>query len=140
MRLETLKGIKEIGGFEIIVMDELINESGGINYNKVKQEIKANSRIYIRYDYNLISFTFQNGSIKENVVNGCKVDTLIEAAKLIIEGLNVNNTSLRKLQAIKSLAEALDYLEADNAEKKEEEIMDLVAYGSGDSFILDLMD
>ena len=30
----------------------------------------------------------QNGPIKENGVNGCQVDTIIEATKAIIEGLN----------------------------------------------------
>jgi hypothetical protein len=95
MALETLKGVKEIGGFKAIVMDELkeqfpekFNESGAMDYKWFESDIRPNHFVYIRNDVNSISFTIQNGPIKENGVNGCQVDTIIEAAKLIIEGLN----------------------------------------------------
>ena len=91
MALETLKGIKEIGGFKIVVMDELrakypekFNDSGSMDYNWFEKEIRPNNFIYVRNDVNSISFTIQNGAVKESGVNGCQVDTLIETAKIMI--------------------------------------------------------
>jgi len=93
MALETLKDVKEIGGFEVVCMDTLrdqypdkFNESGSMDWRWFESEIRPNKFIYVRNDKNSISFTLQNGPIKEVGVNGCQVDTLIEAAKMIIEG------------------------------------------------------
>src|SRR3954468_22692157 len=95
MALETLQGIKEIGGFKVIVMDDLrtlyperFNESGAMDYGWFEKDIRPESFIYVRNDKNSLSFTIQNGPIGEVGVNGCQVDTVIETAKLIIEGLN----------------------------------------------------
>ena len=95
MALETLKGITEIGGYNVVVMDDLrdkypekFNESGAMDWEWFEKEIRPNHFIYVRNDKNSISCTIQNGPVKDNGVTGCQVDTLIEAAKLIIEGLN----------------------------------------------------
>ena len=95
MALETLKGVTDIGGYNVVVMDDLrakypekFNESGAMDWEWFEKEIRPNHFIYVRNDKNSISFTIQNGPVKDNGVNGCQVDTLIEAAKLIIEGLN----------------------------------------------------
>jgi len=97
MALETLKDVKKIGGFDVIVMDELkekypekFNESGAMDYKWFEEEIRPNNFIYLRHDKNSISFTIQDGPVKENGVNGCQVDTIIETAKIIINGLNQN--------------------------------------------------
>jgi hypothetical protein len=95
MALETLKGVTEIGGFSVVVMDDLrekhpekFNESGAMDYKWFEKEVRPYNFVYVRNDVNSIAFTIQNGPIKEVGVNGCQVDTLIEAAKKIIEGLN----------------------------------------------------
>lgn len=94
MALETLKGVKTIDNFNVVVMDELrekypekFNESGAMDYPWFEKEIRPTNFIYIRNDKNSIAFTLQNGPIKEVGVNGCQVDTLIQAAAMIIQGL-----------------------------------------------------
>lgn len=96
MALETLKGIKEIGGFEVGDCD--------------LEEERANQFIHIVHSTNAIAFKIQKGPIKEFGVNGCQVDTLIEAAKLIIEGLNKQFPCRENSCAITKLDEALLWL------------------------------
>lgn len=95
MELETLKGTEKIGEFSVICMDKLrekfpdkFNESGAMNFEWFEKEIRPNYFVYVRHDVNSISFTLQNGGIKEVGVNGCQVDTMIEASKLIISKFN----------------------------------------------------
>ena len=118
MALETLKGVKRIGGFGLVVMDTLrdqfpakFNESGAMDYKWFEADIRPHNFVYVRNDKNSLSFTIQNGPIKENGVNGCQVDTIIEAAKLIIEGLNKNFACRENAMAITKLDEALMWLE-----------------------------
>ena len=92
MALETLKGIKKIGGFEV---------TGGVsNFSKDRP-------ILVHDETNQISFQIQNGAVKEVGVNGCQVDTIIEAAKLIIEGLNEKFPCRENAMIITKLDEAL---------------------------------
>lgn len=119
MALETLKEIKEIGGFKVVVMDqlkeefpEMFNEAGAMDYARFEKEIRPNFPIQIRHDKNSISFTIQNGPIKENGINGCQVDTLMEAAHLIITKLNEKFPSEYNSRALVSLHEALHHLAA----------------------------
>lgn len=100
MALETLKGVKEIGGLKVA---ESPSEEGFIG---------------IFHDENTIAFKIQNGPIKEDGVNGCQVDTIIEAAKLILEGLNKQFPCRENSLAITKLDEALHWL---NARKKDRE-------------------
>lgn len=114
MALETLKGRKEIGGFKIVVMDELrekypekFNESGSMDYKWFESEIRPNNFIYVRNDVNSISFTIQNKPIKEVGVNGCQVDTIIETAQIMIKELNKKFPCWENKQAINGLETAL---------------------------------
>jgi len=118
MALETLKGIKKIGKHNLIVMDELreqypekFNESGAMDYKWFEKDIRPNNFIYIRHDVNSLSFTIQNGPIKEAGVNGCQVNEIIEAAKIIIEGLNQKFPCRENSMAITKLDECLMWLE-----------------------------
>jgi len=118
MALETLKDVKQIGNFDVVVMDELreqfptlFNEDGGMDWKKFEADIRPTKFIYLRHDKNSISFTIQKGPIKEAGVNGCQVDTLIEAAKLILEGFNKNFPCRENSLAITKLDEALMWLE-----------------------------
>lgn len=129
MALDTLKGIKKIGEFDVIVMDELretmpelFNESGAMDYKCFEENIRPKNFIYIRHDKNSLSFTIQNGPIKENGVNGCQVDTIIEAAKLILEGLNKNFPCRENACAITKLDEALMWLDKRTKDRNKREV------------------
>ena len=126
MALETLKGVKKVGGHDIVIMDELrdkhpeqFNESGQMNWEWFEKDIRPNYFIYVRNDKNSISFTIQDGPVKENGVNGCQVDSLIEAAMLMIKGLNENYPCRENSLAITKLQEALFWL----AERKKDREM-----------------
>jgi hypothetical protein len=118
MALETLMGVKKINGFDVVVMDELrekhpdkFNESGAMDYKWFEKDVRLHNFIYVRHDVNSISFTLQNGPVKIQGVNGCQVDAIIEAAKLILEGLNKNFPCRENAVAITKLDEALHWLE-----------------------------
>ncbi len=119
MALETLKGVTEIGGFGVVVMDELrekyperFNESGAMDYGWFEKDIRPTNFIYVRNDKNSLSFTLQNGPVKEVGVNGCQVDTIIETAKVILSGLNKQFPCRENSLAITKLEEALHWLQA----------------------------
>lgn len=118
MALETLKGVTEIGGFKVIDMNairaekpEMFRPDGSMIYHLFDKEIRPFNFIYVRHDVNSISFNIQKGPIKECGVNGCQVDTLIEAAKVILEGLNKQFPCRENSIAITKLDEALFWLE-----------------------------
>ena len=118
MALETLKDVKKIGDFDVIIMDDLrekypekFNESGSMDFHWFEKDIRPNNFVYVRNDKNSLSFTIQNGPIKEHGVNGCQVDTVIEAAKLIIEGFNKKFPCRENSIVITKLDEALLWLE-----------------------------
>jgi hypothetical protein len=117
MALETLKGIEQIGGFKIVRVKPL--EMSWDDFDKTRDEFPIN----ITERMNTISFKIQNGPIKEVGVNGCQVDTLIEAAKLIIEGLNKKFPCIENAMIIHRLGEALDWSEERkrNREKRQVE-------------------
>lgn len=94
MALETLAGVESIGGY------------------KVTRTGQGNDFIGIMDDDNAIAFKLQKGPIKEVGVNGCQVDTMIEAAKLIIEGLNKKFPCRENYLAIAKLEGALLWLYA----------------------------
>jgi hypothetical protein len=101
MALETLQGIEQIGGFKIVRVKP--PEMSWDDFDKTRDEFPIN----ITERMNTISFKIQNGPIKEVGVNGCQVDTLIEAAKLIIEGLNKQYPCRENSMIITKLDEAL---------------------------------
>ena len=114
MALETFKGLENIGGFKVIVMDELrekyperFTETGAMDHKWFEEAIRPNAFIYVRNDKNSLSFTIQNGPVKETGLNGCQVDTIIEAAKIMIEGLNKQFPCRENSMIITKLDEAL---------------------------------
>ncbi len=125
MALKTMVGVKEIGGFSVVVMDDLRNThpemfrpDGSMHYHLFEKEIRPKNFIYIRHDTNSLSFTLQNGPIKENGVNGCQVETVIEAAKIIIEGFNKELPSRENSIVITKLDEALMWLNKRTMDRK----------------------
>lgn len=95
MALETLKDVKEINGFAIT--------RGVSNFSKDRP-------IFVDDETNQIAFKLQNQPIKECGVNGCQIDELIGAAKLILEGLNKNFPCDENAYAIMKLDEAMHWL------------------------------
>lgn len=129
MALETLKGIKEINGEKIVVMDELreqfperFTETGAMDHKWFEETIRPNSFIYVRNDKNSLSFTLQNGPIKEAGKNGCQVVDIIAVAKHIIEKLNEKFPSSYNEDTIKALGDALDFQEMRTLDRKRREV------------------
>lgn len=129
MALETLRNVTKINDFDLIVMDELkkqypekFNESGSMDYQWFEKDIRPHNFIYVRHDVNSISFTIQNGPIKEVGVNGCQVDEMIHAAKLIIEGLNKNISCRENSMAITKLDECLMWLKKRKDDRTKREV------------------
>ena len=119
MALETLKGIKSIGGFELVDMDALrekhpekFNESGSMDFKWFEKDIRPHNFVYVRHDKNSLSFTLQNGPVGENGVNGCQVDTLAHAVVAIIGGLNAKYPCRENALAVTKFEEGLMWLEA----------------------------
>ena len=119
MALETLKDVEKIGDFDVVCMDKIrernpekFNESGAMDYAWFEKDIRPHNFIYVRHDVNSLSFTLQNGPIKENGVNGCQVDTVIEAGLQMLKGLNDKHRCRENALAITKLEEALMWLEA----------------------------
>ena len=119
MALKTIRDVTTIDGFDVVVMDELrdkyperFNESGAMDYTWFENDIRPNNFIYVRHDKNSLSFTLQNGPIKENGVNGCQVDTIIMAAAKIIKGLDEKFPCEENKTAIDGLKSAFATLKA----------------------------
>ena len=118
MALETLRDVVTIGGFSVVIMDDLKKKfpekfsgpSSQMDYAWFEKEIRPKNFIYVRQDVNSIAFTLQNGPIKEKGVNGCQVDTIIEAAKTILSGLNKQFPCKENEVAIAHLENALGVL------------------------------
>ena len=126
MALKTLFNIKKLGGFAVVVMDglrqkfpEKFNESGAMDYKWFEKEIRPTNYIYVRHDVNSISFTIQNGPVKEHGINGCQVDSIVDAAKKILEGLNKELPSRETSMAITKLDEALMWLDKRTRDREE---------------------
>ena len=109
MALETLKDVKKIGEFDVL-QERPKKENGAIDWD-LFDELRKEKPIYIDHNVDMISFRIQNGPIKENGINGCQVDTIIEAAKTILEGLNKKFSCRENSIAITKLDEALMWLE-----------------------------
>ena len=114
MALETLVGVTKINGEQIVVMDELrekfperFTETGAMDHKWFEETIRPNSFIYVRNDKNSLSFTLQNGPIKEVGKNGCQVTDVIAVAKHIIEQLNAKFPCRENAMTITKLDEAL---------------------------------
>ncbi len=101
MALETLDGIEEIGGFKVVR-----HKSESMSWDDF-DKLRDSFPINITERMNTISFKIQNGPIKENGVNGCQVDTMIEAARLIINGLNEKFPCDENEKALHYLKQAL---------------------------------
>lgn len=92
MALETLKGVETIDGFKV---------------ERVSWDQPKDNFIEINETGNAITFNIQDGPVKEKGVNGCQVQTIIAAAKIIIEKLNKNFPCRENAMVITKLDEAI---------------------------------
>jgi hypothetical protein len=113
MALETLKGINKIDGFNIVRKKS--PDMSWDDFDKLRNEYPIN----ITERMNTISFKIQNGPVKENGLNGCQVDTVIAAAKIVLEGLNKNFPCRENAIAITKLDEALLWLKVRKADREQ---------------------
>ena len=125
MALETLRNVEKIDGYNVVVMDELrekfpgrFNESGGMDYKWFEKEIRPYNYMYIRHDVNSISFTIQNGTVKENGVNGCQIDTMVATCIQMLKGLNSKIPCRENSIAITKLQEAYFWLKERKRERE----------------------
>lgn len=98
MALETLKGVKEIGGFNV---KEIINGN---------ELIHKDDFIIADHANNVVSFKIQENPVKEVGVNGCQVDTHIHYAVNALEVLNRNFPTSYNQKAIGYLKLAIGEL------------------------------
>ena len=118
MALETLKDVKSIGEESIMSMDRLKRENpdkfnpetGQMNYAWFEKEIRPYYFIMMRHDKNSLTFTLQNGPIKEKGRNGCQIDHIVMTAKKILEGLDGQYPCVENKNAIYCLGEAIRYM------------------------------
>lgn len=96
MALETLKDLNRVGIYEV---------------KRVTWKQPETNYIEVNDEHNAITFKIQNGPIQEAGLNGCQVDTIIEVAKVMVEGLNKKFPSRENAVAITKLDEALMWLE-----------------------------
>lgn len=108
MALETLRNVKEIGGYPVLHANT--NDYPPPNAIELRELLYEESFIQIDHHFNMIQFKIQMGPIKESGVNGCQVDTIIEAAKKILEGLNEQFPSEYNTKALSGLQYAIDSL------------------------------
>lgn len=118
MTLEVLSGTTEIGGFGVVVMDELrkqypekFTETGAMDHKWFEADIRPKNFIYIRLDKNSLAFTLQKGPVKEVGVNGCQVETIIQAAQQILRKFDEKVPHEENALAIFHLTKALWHLE-----------------------------
>lgn len=120
---------KKLDGFDVIVMDELrdehperFTETGAMDHKWFEETIRPNNFVYVRRDKNSLAFTLQNGPIKEVGINGCQVDTIIEAARHILQGFQAKFPCHENDAAISHLDSALDWLERRTADREARDV------------------
>lgn len=127
MALETLKGISNIDGLDVVdivkLKEETLKDSsegrkrqercknGEPWYRFFEREIRPHKFCYVRHDVNSLSFTIQNGPIKENGVNGCQVTDILKVCLQIYSGLNAKFPCKENAMTITKLQEAIMWQE-----------------------------
>lgn len=126
MALETFRGVTEIDGEKVIIMDELKEKfperfsgpNSQMDYEWFEKEIRPNHFIYVRHDVGSISFTIQNGPIGEVGKNGCQLTALIAAGLHMITELNKKFPCDENAATIEKLEGAL-YWQAQRTKDRE---------------------
>ena len=116
--IESLKGLKEINGHKICVMDELrekfpekFNESGAMDYKWFESEYRDQFDIFLRQDKDSLSFNIMTAPAKEGG-KGCQFTVLISTALTMLKHLNSIYPCRENSITITKLEEALMWQEA----------------------------
>lgn len=109
MALETLENYKTIDGFDV-----------GHYPADTEEDIKEDAYIFVEHSTNKITFTVQNGPIKEVGKNGCQVDSILKAVLEIIRGLNKKFPCRENSLAITKMEEALFWLKERTTRRTQE--------------------
>ena len=117
MALETLKDVKEIGGFRVMT-ERTIDKDGIVDWVKT-DDMRKEMPIFVDQNVNMISFRMQNGPIKEVGRNGCQVDTLIHAARAIVSKLNEKFSCESNEVCIEYLDNAIGALESRTKDREQ---------------------
>ena len=104
MVFEPLEDMKTLDGFKIIRHKP--ESMSWDDFDKLRDEFPIN----ITERMNTISFKLQNGLIEENGVNGCRISTLVEAARIMALELYEKAPSFERANAIEHLKRARECL------------------------------
>ncbi len=111
MALETLRGVEEIGGFPVYSDDEVADGKWS--------DVDPKYSVCIHHGDNTLCFRIQDGPVKENGVNGCQVDTVIQAAFQILAKLNEKFPCKENTDTLMHLDRALTSLELRTKNREE---------------------
>lgn len=115
MALKTLKKLKVIGGFPVVREEDFafaaVKAIEGPSTAKQFNKWVNKHPIVISHIENSIKFKLQDGPIKEAGVNGCQVDTIIETALIMLQGLNEQYPCYENQMAINKLVMALKWMD-----------------------------
>jgi hypothetical protein len=123
--INTLKGVKDINGKAICVMDDLrklhpekFNESGAMDYKWFESEIRPNFNIFLRHDVDSLSFNMlTKPASKGGDMNKCQLTDLITTVKIMLEYLNAKFPCWENEQTMNHLREALRHQESRTRER-----------------------
>jgi len=93
MSLQTLTGIKEIDGFQVLNESLHLRKNPndrtphGINPNVLRM-LKEKTFIHVKDSTNEISLTIQHGPVKQFGINGIRIETIIHLAIAVLKMLD----------------------------------------------------
>lgn len=117
--LNSIKGLKEINGKKICVMDELrelcpekFNDSGSMDYKWFESEIRPNFNIFVRHDVDSIAFNMLTKSASEGGdLNKCQWTDLVTMGLEMLKYLNNKFPCRENALSLTKLEEALMWQE-----------------------------
>jgi hypothetical protein len=115
--LNSLKGMTEVEGNRVIVMDDLreqypdmFNESGAMDYKWFETDIRPHHKIYIRHDVDSVSCTMMTKPASEGG-KGCQWTVFIRIGLRMLKYLNAKFPCRENAISITKLEEALMWQE-----------------------------
>lgn len=112
--LENIANLKSVHGNDVVIMDklresnpELFREDGSMKYDEFETNVRPHKFIYVRLDKNSLSFTLQNGPVKESGVNGCQIPEVLGVVKELLLGLDSKFPSAYNKESIMHVEAAI---------------------------------
>lgn len=121
--------VENLDGQKVVVMDDLrsqyperFTESGAMDHKWFEETIRPVNFIYVRRDKNSLSFTIQNGPIKEVGVNGCQIDHIVMAVVEMLKEVQTKHPCKENACAITKFEEGLHWLEARKRDREKRNV------------------